>query len=136
MNIQFEAYSKAIAIEGQSALSIARTMILPAAQKTQRDVAESLSSAKEHGFATPKQSERLRDMSMRVEELVTCIDDLAEVFESAEAHEGTEFDHAKAYRDDVVPAMNRLRVVCDHLETMTDDDYWPLPKYREMLFLH
>ena len=136
MNIQFEAYSKAIAIEGQSALSIARTMILPAAQKTQRDVADSLSSAKIHGLAIEKQSERLRDMTMRIEALVTCIDELASVFESAEAHEGSEFDHAKTYRDMVVPAMGRLREEADQLETMTDDEYWPLPKYRELLFLH
>ena len=136
MNIQFEAYSKAIAIEGQCALSIARTMILPAAQKTQRDVADSLSSAKTHGFAIEKQSERLRDMTMRIEALVTCLDDLADVFESAESHVGSEFEHAKAYRDKVVPAMDRLRVEADQLETMTDDEYWPLPKYRELLFLH
>ncbi len=136
MNIQFEAYSKAIAIEGQCALSIARTMILPAAQKTQRDVADSLSSAKTHGFAIEKQSERLRDMTMRIEALVTCLDDLADVFDSAESHVGSEFDHAKVYRDKVVPAMDRLRVEADQLETMTDDEYWPLPKYRELLFLH
>jgi len=136
MNIQFEAYSKAIAIEGQSALSIARTMILPAAQKTQRDVADSLSSAKIHGLAIEKQSERLRDMTMRIEAFVQCIDELADVFDKCETHEGSEFEHAKAYRDLVVPAMNRLREQADQLETMTDDDYWPLPKYRELLFLH
>ena len=136
MNIQFEAYAKAIAIEGQSALSIARTMILPAAQKTQRDVADSLSSAKAHGLTIDKQTERLRDMAMRIESFVGCIDDLAMVFERAESHVGTELEHAKVYRDAVVPAMVRLREHADMLETMTDDDYWPLPKYRELLFLH
>ena len=49
---------------------------------------------------------------------------------------GSEFEHACAYRDEVIPAMNRLREQADQLETMTDDDYWPLPKYRELLFLH
>ncbi|MEC9046850.1 MAG: glutamine synthetase III [Planctomycetota bacterium] len=136
MNIQLEAYAKAIAIEGQSALSIARTMILPAAQKTQRDVADSLSSAKIHGLAIEKQSERLRDMTMRIESFVQCIGELAEVFEKCEHHDGSEFEHACAYRDEVIPAMNRLREQADQLETMTDDDYWPLPKYRELLFLH
>ncbi|HIE70342.1 MAG TPA: hypothetical protein EYP98_09240 [Planctomycetes bacterium] len=73
---------------------------------------------------------------MRIEALVTCLDDLADVFDSAESHVGSEFDHAKVYRDKVVPAMDRLRVEADQLETMTDDEYWPLPKYRELLFLH
>ena len=136
MNIQLEAYSKAIAIEGQSALSIARTMLLPAAQKTQRDVADSLSAAKMHGLAIERQSERLADMTRRIEDFVLCIDDLAEVFEKCENHEGSEFEQACAYRDEVIPAMNRLRDQADQLETMTDDDYWPLPKYRELLFLH
>ena len=135
-NIQFEAYANAIAIEGQSALSIARTMILPAAQKTQRDVADSLASTKAHGLQIDKQSERLRDMTMRIEAFVQCIDDLAVEFEKAENHQGSDFDHAKVYRDRVLPAMDRLRVEADQLETMTDDDYWPLPKYRELLFLH
>ena len=58
------------------------------------------------------------------------------VFERAESHVGTELEHAKVYRDAVVPAMVRLREQADMLETMTDDDYWPLPKYRELLFLH
>ena len=135
MNIQFEAYAKAIAIEGQSALSIARTMILPAAQKTQRDVADSLSSAKTHGLTIDKQTERLRDMALRIEAFITCLDELATMFERAESHVGSEADHAKQYRDCVLPAMNKLRVEADLLETMTDDAYWPLPKYRELLFL-
>ena len=135
MNIQFEAYAKAIAIEGQSALSIARTMILPAAQKTQRDVADSLSSAKTHGLTVDKQTARLRDMSLRLEDFITCLDDLSTMFERAESHVGSDSDHAKQYRDYVVPAMEKLRVQADLLETMTDDAYWPLPKYRELLFL-
>lgn len=136
MNIQLEAYSKAIAIEGQSALSIARTMLLPAAQKTQRDVADSLSAAKMHGLATERQSERLGDMTRRIEDFVHCIGELADVFEKCENHEGSDFEQVCAYRDEVIPAMNRLREHADQPETMTDDDYWPLPKCRELLFLH
>jgi len=135
-NIQLEAYCNAIAIEGQSALSIARTMILPAAQKTQRDVAESLAAAKQHGLAIEQQSQRLRDMTMRIEAFVRCIDELATQFEKAEGHQASELEHAALYRDAVVPAMHRLRAEADQLETMIDDDYWPLPKYRELLFLH
>ena len=135
MNIQFEAYCKAIAIEAQSALSMARTMILPAAQKTQRDVAESLTAAQAHGLATERQAERLRDLSGAIEACVGCIEELAGAFERAEAHQGPEYEHAKCYRDTVLPAMDRLREQADRLETLTDDSYWPLPKYRELLFL-
>ena len=61
---------------------------------------------------------------------------LANLFEKAEAHRGSEREHATVYRDTVIPAMERLREQADQLETMTDDSYWPLPKYRELLFLH
>src|SRR5690606_31844724 len=113
MNIQYESYAKAIAIEGQSALSIARTMILPAAQKTLRDVADSLSSAKTHGLAIEKQTERLREMSLHIEEFLSCMGELATGFERAESHVGPEREHAKIYRDEVVPAMKKLRVQAD-----------------------
>jgi glutamine synthetase len=34
----------------------------------------------------------------------------------------------------VIPAQEALRVVVDELETVIDDELWPLPKYRELLF--
>jgi len=135
MNIQFEAYSKAIAVEGQSALSIARTMILPAAQRTQLAVAQSVAAAKACGIDVKVQEKRLRDLSARIETFVLGIEELTAQFEHAESHGGAPQDHARTYRDKVVPAMAKLREVADGLETMVDDAEWPLPKYREILFL-
>ncbi len=135
MNIMFEAYSKAIAIEGQSALSIARTMLLPAAQKWQLTVAQSLLAAKQAGVDVKVQERRLRDMSNRIESMVVVIDELTGVFEHAEQHTGSAQEHARIYRDRVVPVMAKLREVADVLETMVDDAEWPLPKYREILFM-
>ncbi len=135
MNIQFEAYSKAIAVEGQSALSIARTMILPAAQRTQLAVAQSLAAAKACGIEVKVQEKRLRELSARIEAFVLGIEELLAQFEHAESHGGSPQEHAKTYRDKVVPAMAKLREVADGLETMVDDAEWPLPKYREILFL-
>jgi len=135
MNIMFEAYSKAIAIEAQSALSIARTMLLPAAQRWQMTVAQSVVAAKTAGVDVKSQDKRLRDMSARIEQFVVAIDEMTNVFEHAEHHGGSPQDHAKTYRDKVVPAMVKLREIADSLETMVDDSEWPLPKYREMLFL-
>ena len=34
------------------------------------------------------------------------------------------------------PSMEKLRKACDHAETLVADDLWPLPKYREMLFMN
>ena len=135
MHIMFEAYCKAIAIEGQSALSIARTMILPAAQRSQLTVAQSVAAAKSAGMKIKAQEKRLKELCGLVDAFVEAIDDLKAEFEHAEAHDAAPDKHAKTYRDKVVPAMGKLRVLADQLETMVDDAEWPLPKYREILFL-
>lgn len=43
-------------------------------------------------------------------------------------------EQAGLYSDQVKPLMEEIRVVADELELMVDDNIWPLPKYREMLF--
>ena len=48
---------------------------------------------------------------------------------------GDVLKHAKHQRDVLLPAMAELRVVADKLELTVADEYWPLPKYREMLFV-
>ena len=41
---------------------------------------------------------------------------------------------AKAFRESVIPAQDKVREAADELETLVSDDLWPLPKYRELLF--
>ena len=50
-------------------------------------------------------------------------------------HGGDPFAHAKHMREAVLPAMLETRKVADKLETIIPDDIWPLPTYREMLFI-
>lgn len=54
---------------------------------------------------------------------------------SATASAGEEA-RAKALAEKVLPAMYALRDVCDRIETAVGNAYWPLPKYREMLFCY
>jgi glutamine synthetase len=44
-------------------------------------------------------------------------------------------EHAKHSRDKVLPAMAAVRTLGDKLEGVVADDLWPLPTYREMLFI-
>jgi glutamine synthetase len=44
--------------------------------------------------------------------------------------------HAKYYQSEVIRAMHEVRANADELETMIDDELWPLPKYREMLYIY
>ena len=133
-HIMYEHYSKAIAVEGQSCLSIARTMVLPAAQVQQQNAATSVAAAKALGLKVDAQERRLKQTTALIEQLVAGVDDLSAQFEHAEAHTGSPKEHAQVYRDKVVPAMARIRETVDGLESMVADELWPLPKYREMLF--
>ena len=49
--------------------------------------------------------------------------------------DGSTESHAKHFRDHVVPAMVELREAGDKLETVVPHAIWPLPTYREMLFI-
>ena len=47
----------------------------------------------------------------------------------------SEREKAIAYHDNVVPAMETIRRHIDKLELLVDNEMWPLPKYRELLFI-
>jgi glutamine synthetase len=49
--------------------------------------------------------------------------------------DGDPYAHAKSTRDTILPAMSALRILGDKLEMTVADDLWPLPTYREMLFI-
>ena len=48
---------------------------------------------------------------------------------------GDPYSHAKSMKESVIPKMEELRKYGDTLETLVADDLWPLPTYREMLFI-
>jgi glutamine synthetase len=117
-----EQYVTKLNIEAETAASIARTMLLPAA-------ARHLAVLREAGLSSlASETEGL------VNEFVAAIHGLESANEGhPEDAEG--IDHARYMRDTVVPAMDGVREVADRLERIVADDLWPLPKYSEMLFI-
>jgi glutamine synthetase len=137
MNIMFEAYCKAIAVEAQTALSIAGSMILPVAMRYEGQVSTCIAAARTAGVKDlSAQESHLRGVAARTESLLQGIDELQKAFDHTEKHGGSLKEHAATYRDSVVPAIARLREIVDALEVLVDDELWPLPKYRELLFVH
>ena len=128
-----ENYTKTIDIEGQTALHMAKTMILPAAMRYQRELGESIGAAKAAGAGTPAGLETFGTLVSTINDFQRGISGL----EKALGHhnDGDAYAHAKHMRDHVVTAMSELRKSGDKLETMIADDLWPLPTYREMLFV-
>ncbi len=119
--VMVEQYTTRLNIEAETAASIARTMLLPAAIRHLSD----LKSAGHDALVAETQ------------ELVGAFYDAILALEKANedhpAQEGLEL--ARWMRDNVVPAMDAARDVADRLERIVADDLWPLPKYSEMLFI-
>ena len=129
--IYLERYCKDVATEGKLCLSIAKTMILPAAYRYQGELASTAAAIKSATGSADTSS--LETMISLVGKLEKAIGTLTHAIN----HEatGSVLDHAKHYRDEVLPAMLEVRNVADTLETIVADDLWPLPTYREMLFI-
>ncbi len=131
-NILAEAYVKAVNIESNTTLMMAKTMILPAALRYQKEVGESIAAAKAAGASAAGGLESFGLLVSSINELTKAIAGLDKV---AHHHDADGYAHAKHMREQVLPAMLEVRKAADTLEGMVADDLWPLPTYREMLFI-
>jgi glutamine synthetase len=132
-DIAVETYNKTINVEAQLMVLMANRYILPAAYRYQTELAESVAAVKAAGAAAKESRRSLDHLCRLTDEFKVRIDHLQELLDH-EAH-GDPEKHAKYFRDKVIPAMNALREVGDSLECVVPSDTWPLPTYREMLFI-
>ena len=123
--IALEDYHRRIRIEGSVALDIARSMVRPVVADEFSKLATALSVAKKDGLKTGTGG--LRALSVR---LGAGLDDLHVKCERLDKA------LAKGTHADQIAAMRDLRHTVDALEHLVDDARWPLPKYREMLFIY
>jgi glutamine synthetase len=108
-------------------------MILPAALRYQGEVASAVNATKAAGADNSAQMELLKSLTATISDFQKATASL----DRALAHHanGDLHGHATYFRDSVLPAMAEVRTFGDRLETMVADDLWPLPSYREMLFI-
>ena len=130
-DIYMERYCKDINTEAQAALQIAKTMILPAGYRYQGELVDIASKLK--GLGQTPHLGTLDKLTKLVGELESRIGAL----EKSLGHHGggdlrAEVGH---FHDAVIPAMVGLRETADQMEVILPDDLWPLPTYREMLFI-
>jgi len=129
--IYMERYCKDINTESLMALSLAKTMILPAAYRYQGELASTAASLKAIG-KNPHMGtlEMLTTLVAQLEQNITALE------KAVDHHGGGDvLAEAKHFESEVIPAMNAVRELADKLETIVADDLWPLPTYREMLFI-
>jgi len=131
--IMVETYNKTVNVEGQLMVLMANRYILPAAFEYQKQVGQSVVAVKAAGGKSVEGKKSLDNLTKLTDEFKRRSDKLANALE----HDGggTAEKHAKHFRDVVVPAMEKLRESGDALELVIPHELWPLPTYREMLFI-
>ena len=133
--ITLENYCKTVLIEAETMVDMARKEILPAVERYARALSDSLlaKTAAVPGLACRYERELISRLSAATDEIDACTAALAS---SALTVRGTENVTAAArlIRDDLLPRMAELRVVCDEAETVTDESFWPFPTYGKLLF--
>ena len=138
--VKWETYTKKIQIEARVLGDLALNHILPVATRYQSMLVDNLVKLKTL-FPVAKGNElTARDLSTieRMSEHMGVIKEETERMVNARKAANkieNEREKAIAYHDNVVPAMERIRYHIDKLELMVDNEMWPLPKYREMLFI-
>ena len=130
--IFLENYNKTINVEGQLMVLMANRYILPAAFEYQKRVGQSVAAVKAGGGRSAQGKKLLVSYTKLVDRFKGQTDTLAGLLEHTG---GSAEKHAKYMRDKVVPAMAKLREVGDEIEVLTPHEIWPLPTYREMLFV-
>ena len=136
--VQYQMYAHRVSVEASSMRDIAATMIVPAVIAYQTQVAQAIGAvhAVEPKSDTRSQRELLMTLGDGIARLRTSTAELERARHAAEEAKGGPAEVARAFREQVVPAMAALRETADALELVVDDALWPLPKYREILFLH
>jgi glutamine synthetase len=139
-NIMLEGYCKTVNIEALLTASMATNMILPAAIEYQNRVATAIVQTKAAvgGINLTHQENLLRDIAEKVNHLSSSLETLESAITHSAGDEHAEdlLHHASVYQSKVIPAMNDVRKVADDLELIVDDALWPLPKFREMLYIY
>jgi len=123
--IFLEEYAKKVHIEGACARDIASEMILPAVRSEYLETAQAFETANGVGVSsgTSALKESLVELGAGLDALKSGIAKLEDALGGA--------DNAE-----IIASMQALRTTADALEKRVSDKRWPLPKYRDMLFLY
>ena len=138
--VKWETYSKKIQIESRVLGDLAINHIIPAAVRYQSTLLDNVYKIKQL-FSGDKADtiaaidmDNIEQISENIAAIKTKVKEMVEVRHKANRMP-SERDKAIAYHDDVMPKMDEIRTHIDNLELMVDNEIWPLPKYRELLFI-
>ena len=138
--VKWEMYTKKIQIESRVLGDLAINHVIPAATRYQSLLLDNVYKIKQLFKGDKADKIARQDMSLieQIADNMASIKSNVELMISARRHANhltDERSKAIAYHDNVFPLMETIRKSIDDLELMVDNEIWPLPKYRELLFV-
>ena len=137
--VKWENYSLKLQIESRVLGDMVINHVLPAAKQYQSILLEKVvrlqqAFGKDEASSLKEQDCLLiRRIESHASAIIAGVDKMTKLRMTAN-HIENQRDRAIAFHDTVVPVMEDIRKHVDELEMWTDDQLWPLPKYRELLF--
>ena len=138
--IKWETYTKKIQIESRIFGDLCLNHIIPVVTKYQSMLIDNVH--KVHAIFSGEKAHQISKENMHIIEkisdhesfIIESVDKMVEARKVANKIE-SEREKAIAYHDTVAPLLEEIRYHVDKLECIVDDEAWPLPKYRELLFI-
>jgi glutamine synthetase len=133
-----ETYVKKLQIEARIIGDMCLNHVIPAAVRYQNVLIENVKGMKEifgdlYAELCVAEIETLKKISTYINSISADVEALVEERKTANRIENIA-ERAKVYSHNVKDMMEKVRDSADHLEMLVDDEMWPLPKYRELLF--
>jgi glutamine synthetase len=138
--VKWEMYTKKIQIEARVLGDLALNHIIPVATRYQNILLDNVYKVttifpgEENNVIAAQDREEIKQISIHISDIRANVAAMIEARKQAN-HIDSERQKAIAYHDNVLPYMEKIRESIDELELHVDDEMWPLPKYRELLFI-
>lgn len=130
--IALESYSKSVQIESRTLGDLIQTQIIPTCIEYQNKLATNVKLLKDLGISSNPQLATLKKLAESIEQLDKLTNEMTELRIKGNALTGKK--QANLYCEKVRPASEEIRNIADELESIIENELWPLPKYSEMLF--
>ncbi len=140
VEVELEKYTKKIQIEARVLGDLAINHIVPTAIEYQTMLLENVKNLKlvfgedEYKTLAEGRLELIREIGGNVSAIKSKVKEMIEARKVANVIE-SEKEKAYAYEGSVKPYLDDIRYHIDKLELIVDNELWPLPKYRELLFV-
>jgi glutamine synthetase len=139
IEVELEKYTKKVQIESRILGDLAINHIVPTAVIYQNRLLENLRglretfSPEEYEMLGADRRELVKEIQLHILEIKKLVYEMTEARKISN-HLESEIKKAYSYQEMVSPYLEKIREHIDHLELEIDDEIWPLPKYRELLF--